>query len=98
MTLRELAESYDGSITMNVFASAEDENPTVTFPSDNYDAIKDEILDKEVDKYSVKVFILHAEVIVILVSDAPVEDTGTTEETTGEPTEETPEDTGEVTE
>lgn len=98
MTLRELAESYDGSIIMNVFASAKDENPTVTFPSDIYNAIKDEILDKEVDKYSVKVFILHVEVIVILASDAPAEDTGITEETTGEPTEETPEYTGEVTE
>lgn len=91
MTLRELAESYDGSITMNVFYSAEDEKPTVTFPSDNYNAIKDEILDKEVDKYYVKLYIIKAELVVILVSDIPAEDTGTTEEVTEETTGETAE-------
>lgn len=82
MTMRNLAESYKGSITMNVFASAEDEKPIATFQSDNYAAIKDEILDKEVANYFVKVLILYAEISVVLASDAPAdEETTDTEET-----------------
>lgn len=80
MTLRELAESYNGSITMNVFASAEDEKPIVTFPSDNYAAIKDEILDKEVTDYKVNTLILYSEIKVVLAADTPAEpDTEVTE-------------------
>lgn len=88
MTLRELAGAHNGSITMTVYASADDEKPLVTFQSNNYGAIKDEILDKEVDKYTVKTLILYSELSVVLVSDALLEDVGTedTEASTDETT------------
>ena len=80
MTLRELAESYNGTITMSVFASAEDEKPALTFPSDIHAAIKDEIMDKEVADYKVENHILYSEIKVTLAADTPAEpDTEVTE-------------------
>lgn len=51
MTLRELAKGYNGRILLKAYESAAEEDAIAITENTNYESIKDEILDREVDNY-----------------------------------------------
>lgn len=50
MTLRELAKGYDGDVLIKAYENEKSKTPTAIMQSSVTDAIKDEILDREVYK------------------------------------------------
>lgn len=51
MTLRELAKGYNGKILLKAYESAAEEEAIAVMENTNCEAVKDEILDREVDNY-----------------------------------------------
>lgn len=52
MTLRELAKGYDGDVLIKVYENEKSKTPTAIMQSSVTDAIKDEILDREIHSYA----------------------------------------------
>ena len=52
MTLRELAKGYDGDVLIKAYENEKSKIPTAIMQSSVTDAIKDEILDREIYSYA----------------------------------------------
>ena len=53
MTLRELAKGYDGDVLIKAYENEKSKIPTAIMQSSVTDAIKDEILDREIYSYAI---------------------------------------------
>lgn len=82
MTLRELAKGYDGDVLIKAYENEKSKIPTAIMQSSVTDAIKDEILDREIYSYAMAYQSLFTSNLRVNFAAAPEE----TEETTREPT------------
>lgn len=78
MTLRELAKGYDGDVLIKAYENKKSKIPTAIMQSSVTDAIKDEILDREIYSYTMAYQSLFASNLRVNFAAAPEE----TEETT----------------
>lgn len=59
MTLREFANGYNGKILLKAYESAAEEEAIAIMENTNCEAVKDEILDREVDNYLIMPTVFH---------------------------------------
>lgn len=78
MTLRELAKGYDGDVLIKAYENEKSKIPTAIMQSSVTDAIKDEILDREIYSYAMAYQSLSTSNLRVNFAAAPEE----TEETT----------------
>lgn len=74
MTLRELAQNYNGSINIGVYGAETDETPEFVFPSNIHEKIKDEVMDREIACYTVKSnLLLNSQIHVVLAQETVID-------------------------
>lgn len=77
MTLRELAKGYDGDVLIKAYEDEKSKIPTAIMQSSITDAIKDEVLDKDIYNYAMVYQSLFTQYLRVNFAAAPEE----TEET-----------------
>lgn len=77
MTLRELAKGYDGDVLIKAYENEKSKTPTAIMQSSITDAIKDEVLDKDIYNYAMVYQSLFTQYLRVNFASAPEE----TEET-----------------
>lgn len=78
MTLRELAKGYDGDVLIKAYENEKSKTPTAIMQSSITDAIKDEVLDREIYNYAMVYQTMFVPNLRVNFAAAPEE----TEETT----------------